>query len=276
MRLPKIIPVVVAAALLAPAAASGATYWKADGEASTLAAEWAEYSTQNNCAVTSDTVTPPDNRAQRWTAFSAKGAASYAFKVQDGDNCFGERAELGQGLPDDTHSVARRFNEGDDKWISFQTYLDASFPINANTWQLIMQIKHSLTVNVPAEQPELALQVRNGQYRMYPACCSFYPLGTAILSKWARWTWHIKFSKNASTGFVEIFADTDGPGGAAMHTALAKTFMATLTTDTSGASVPSHLRAGIYRDTAISGTTFDYLDGLTVASTRAEAEGSAF
>jgi hypothetical protein len=42
-----------------------------------------------------------------------------------------------------------------------------------------------------------------------------------------------------------------------------------------GAAVPAHLRVGIYRDPAITGNAHLFVDGLTVATTRAAAEANA-
>ena len=52
--------------------------------------------------------------------------------------------------------------------------------------------------------------------------------------------------------------------------------MQTLARTNDGTSVPAHARIGIYRNPTISGTAHLWYDGYTVATTKADAEASAF
>lgn len=253
--------------------ANGNVLWKADGE-QTLVNEWAEYSTAPNCAVTSDTVSS-DTRATRTTSPVAKGSNAYQFVVTDGDNCYGERAELGQALPSRSNFTdSRLFNQGDDRWISFQVNLGSDFPTRTPNWNVIAQWKGLAVANaVQMCCPMLAFEVRDGHYVLDNMGTSVWNSPPAVNGRWARFTFHIKFSTSASTGFVEILGDPDGAG---FRPLMARRSLQTLNQTTMGTAIPSHARIGIYRNAAISGTAHLSYDGYTVATTQAAAEANAF
>jgi Polysaccharide lyase/Bacterial Ig domain len=255
---------------------TGDVLWRADGEQS-LVNEWAEYSTTANCAVTSDTVTT-DNNALRESPVTAKGSYAYQFVVNDGDNCYGERAELGQALPSRTNFTASRlFNNGDDRWISFQVRLASDFPINTPYWNVIAQWKQLIAASGTDGSPVLAMQVRDGRYYLEnnasDGSWKSIAVASAVSGRWAHFSMRVKFSPDSSVGFVEIWGDPDGAG---MRQLLAPTHMATLRQQDNGTPVPSHARIGIYRDSRISGTSHLYYDGYTVATDRSAAEAGAF
>jgi Polysaccharide lyase/Bacterial Ig domain len=251
---------------------SGSVLWKADAE-SPLVNEWAEYSTSQHCAVTSDTVSS-DGDAFRESSVVAKGSYAYEFIVHDGDNCYGERAEIGQALPSRTNfSESRLFNEGDDRWISFQVNLGSDYPVNTPNWNLIAQWKHLAVPNVVGVSPEVSLEVHNGHYYLSNNGNAAWMGPTATTGRWAKFTFHIKFSSNPSVGFVQIFGDPDGTG---VRQLLAPKYMNTLSHTTGGTPVPGHSRIGIYRNSAISGTAHLYYDGYTVATSQAAAQANAF
>jgi len=90
--------------------------------------------------------------------------------------------------------------------------------------------------------------------------------------RWIKLTWHIVFSADPATGSLEVFGDlADGEG---MRTLVPQRMLATMKY-LDGAMDPVHLRVGIYRDPAITATAQLYVDGITVATTRA-AEGNAY
>jgi hypothetical protein len=255
-----------------PAPTDGSVLWRADGEQS-LVNEWAEYSTGPNCAVTSDTV-GSDPRVTRTTSNVAKGAGAYAFTVNDGDNCYGERAEIGQALPSRTgFSESRLFNNGDDRWISFQVKLGSDFPLNTTSWNLIAQWKHLVVPNSNDVYPEVAVEVHNGRYYLDDNGSAAWAGPAAVANRWQKFTLHMKFSNNPSVGFVEVYGDPDGAG---LRQLMPRRYMRTLGQNTSGVATPGHSRIGIYRNAAISGTAHMWFDGYTVATGRGTAESSAF
>lgn len=254
-----------------------ASGWIGDGEQG-VSKQWAEYSTNAHCAVTSDTVAS-DPEVKRVTSPVAQGLHSIRFTVTDGDNCFGERTELGQDLPTRAgFSESRRFNQGDDDWIAFQVRLDSGFPVQTSNWQVIAQWKQLVDTQSSYNgcSPVLALQVHDGRYwleRANPAqpCGSTisYDLGAATTGVWERFTWHIFFKTAGGT-----VAAYNGSGPARLAPITVPTLASEDLGD--GSPVPSHARIGIYRNSVISGTARLYYDGYTVASSRAAAEANAY
>jgi len=258
---------------------NGQVLWHAGGEQA-IADEWAEYSTAPHCAVTSDTVTS-DARVARVTAPVAQGQYSYGFVVNDGDNCYGERAELGQALPSRAgFTESHLFNPGNDRWISFQVYLGNDFPVGTGDWNVIAQWKQLVSSSV-VTIPMLALQVHDGAFYLEraPGAASAdmhtvsTRLATATTGRWVQMSLHIVFSADPTVGLVEVYGDPDGGG---MRQLMAVQHFSTLTVDAAGNAVPSHSRIGIYRNPSISGTAHLYYDGYTVATSRAAAEAAAF
>src|SRR3954454_22060083 len=113
MTLPTRLLVTIALALAATAAfastaASARTLAIADAEHA-LGKEWANYS----CADRS--------RVKRVTSPAAEGHRAWDVSVHDGDYSYGERCEIGMANPGPAGFPV--FQEGDERWISFQVYL---------------------------------------------------------------------------------------------------------------------------------------------------------
>lgn len=250
----------------------GTVVWDADAE-QTADQEWA-----SSCAYPAGAVAPPDMTTPRLTRSStvrAKGTYSYRSEVRDGDNCYGERAELGQGNPTRAGFENRLFSEGEDRWISWQVYLPTEFALSATTWQVLLQWKQLGALGTPV----LSLEARNNQFRLYKSDSNgntnnsiLMWSGAASKNRWVKFTLHVKFSPSASVGFVELFGN---PAGGEVVQLLPKTSTYTMKVDGSG-TVKSHARIGLYRNTTISGTAAVYYDGYTVATTREAAEANAF
>jgi Polysaccharide lyase len=254
--------------------------WQADAE-KPLEQEWAGLSTIGHCA---DIAYPgmTDSRISRVSSPVAQGNYAYEMSLQDGDECYSERAELGQGNPTRSDMLDRLFYEGDERWISFQVQLGDLFPLNPGTWQLVMQLKQLGSRGSPI----MALEVQDNQWQLArtthephnqypPGFQSSFPLGASRTGIWTKMTWHVKFSLDSNVGFLEIYGDLgDGQG---MRQLLPRQEMSTMKIDeTTHQTIPSHARIGIYRDTSIAGNVSVYFDGYTVATTREAAEANAF
>src|SRR4051812_10243765 len=81
---------------------------------------------------------PTPSRGQEGEAPVAQGNRAYRLEVQDGDNSWGERCEIGMGNPN--RSPFPLFHEGDERWISFQVYLPDDYPIDTPDWNVMFQI----------------------------------------------------------------------------------------------------------------------------------------
>jgi len=259
----------------APTGSLGTTFWRADAE-NTIDREWASYATPQHC---SNTTAPgmTDTRVRRDTSIRAKGTASYRLEVRDNDICYGnERTEIAQGNPTRSDMLDRLFKDGQDRWMSWQMRLGEGFPVNTGGWYDVIQWKQMGALGSPA----IALEVQDGQWDVTTTgsdpsrqVWGRSSLGPAKAGTWVKFTAHIKFSPSSSVGFIHFFGDLgDGRG---MRELLPLKKIATMKVD-GGRTIDSHLRIGLYRDKAISGTHFAHYDGWTIASTRAAAEAGAF
>jgi Polysaccharide lyase len=261
-----------------PPAQLGGVVWKADAEAS-MASEWASSASLPAAA------SPPSPDASRiaQSSFSVQGERSYRFEMRDGDGSYG-RAELGQAMPATAGFENRLFRAGEERWIAMQYYFPSTWP-TADTWQTVLQIK---PVTSGAGGPTIGLDA--GRNRLLfagntsvwgstagnvldgagPLAGHSYPL---TRGRWIKLTWHVVFSADPAAGSLEVFGDlADGQG---MRTLVPRRTRATMKY-LGGAADPVHLRIGIYRDPAIRTTQSLYVDGVTVATTRAAAEANAY
>jgi hypothetical protein len=267
-----------AVSLPAPTAPFGGIVWKADAESS-MASEWASNASLPAAA------SPPSPDASRisQSTFSAQGQRSYRFEMRDGDGSYG-RAELGQAMPATASYENRWFRAGEERWIAMQYYVPTTWG-TANTWQSVLQIKPVTpggggpTLGLDAGRDRLLFAGNNNVWGSVagnvfdgvgPLSGGSYPL---TRGRWMKLTWHVVFSADPAVGSLEVFGDlADGKG---MRTLVPRRSRATMkylgrTAD------PVHLRVGIYRDPAIKTTESLYVDGITVATTRAAAEASAY
>jgi hypothetical protein len=247
--------------------------WKADAESS-MDQEWAEISTATNCAIETFAGIS-DGRITRVTSPDSQGGYAYRVEVRDGDNCYGERAEVGQANPDRSDMTDRLFNDGQDRWISWRVDLASQALLDSTSWQAMTQFKHE---GGGAGGP-VTLELINGRWGLSLATsqdlnngtADHYDLGPAVLNHWARFTFHIVFSHDPSVGSVEVFGDPDGAG---MRPLFTNRTTPTLQYDSLNGNLwhPTHVRMGIYRNSATSGTAVAYYDGFTVGTTREAAE----
>jgi hypothetical protein len=259
--------------------ASGSVLWKADAESS-MASEWASNSSMPVAA------SPPKPNPTRigQSTFRAQGQRSYRFEMRNGDDSYGERAELGQGMPATAAYQNRWFRAGDERWIAMQYYFPTDWPSD-NTWQAVLQIK---PVDGGGGGPNLGFDA--GRNRLMfggndnvwgsasgnildgvgPLPGGSYPL---TRGRWIKLTWHVVFSANPSVGSMEVFGDlADGQGMRTLVPRHPRSTMKYL-----GSTMdPAHLRVGIYRDPGMTSTQSLYVDGITVATTRAAAEANAY
>jgi hypothetical protein len=227
----------------------------------------------------------PDPSRIAQSSFRAQGLRSYRFEVRDGDDAEGERSELALGLPALERYEDRWFYADEEHWIALQYYLPLEWP-DDYTWQTILQIQptspggggpiigldagydnHLKFYGNTNEWGSSAGKVFDGAG---PLAAGSYPVPQG---KWIKLTYHIRFSANPTFGFVEVFGNLrDGRG---MRTLVPRRTRATMKYD-GAITDPVHLRVGIYRDPRMTRPQSLYVDGVTVAATRAAAELNAY
>ena len=256
-----VVALAVTAGMLTSASAASAEILQTATAEHPWNQEWASWSCQNS------------TRFEQVTSPVAEGTHAYKLTVQDGDDSWGERCELGDGNPG--RNGFPQFANGDDVWISFSVYLPDGYPINTHDWNVMFQI-HQIG---DGGCPPIALSVQDGEFKLFNSSRPTYVLNTvekwngpAQLNRWTKFTIHLKNSPSDDTGFVELYSDLHGQG---MEQVLPRTYMHTMTARADGSAMINHARVGIYRNPAIQGTTSIYFDGFTIATDRAGAEAGA-
>lgn len=247
------------------ATTSGAVIYKADAERA-FTREWSGFTAAGA------------ERFTRVTSPRAQGAYAWRVDLHDGDPGY-VNGDPGQGnFPErsemNAHYDHQLFQENQERFISFQIYLPKSYPLDDNHRQTIFQTKWG------CNGPPISLEVTAGVWRVVRqqdnVCSNSNPTNLrsvpAIKGQWARFTFHIKFSPNPDVGFVKVYANV---GDGVNRTIQPKTFTSTMK-QSNGAARPLGIQTGYYRWVGQTGDTFVVLDGLTVATTRAEAEANAF
>lgn len=204
--------------------------------------------------------------SSRYQQFDTGGPKnSPAFRrltVQDGDDFFGERTELGAnesrfglGGPDGTFYLYQQGTTRTTKWFM---RLPTSFPINTSDWQVVQQMKQTqpYVASSPPSSPILSVEARDGRWNLMTNGNVLWAGPTARLGKWIKFLETVTYS--STNGSVQITID-----GVASPTFNVQTLAyATQAGDgyNVGDPIPSHLRIGIYHNPVIAGTHVDIAD----------------
>jgi hypothetical protein len=195
--------------------------------------------------------------------------------VFDGDNFYGERCELGKNGDHDAPNVLYR--EGQHRITFMSIRLPSSFPLGVNAWQDVMQMKQTQPAANGGGSPALSLTAFNGRWQLMQSTSPgpsniTRELWSAPARKgvWTRFAFDVRYSQHADRGFIQVHVDLNGDGDAGDPGELSQRFHTyTLKRETRGgtrdgvrpgASIPSHLRAGIYHNPLINCPT----DGCSV------------
>lgn len=154
------------------------------------------------------------------------------------------------------------FTEGQERWFGFSVWLDAAFPINPASWQLISQWhQQSGTGSPPVE-----LNVDNGEFALTGENAAGTAMGRQVIAAATRGQWHdfqirILFSATPSTAQIEVWLN----GAQALAT-----FSSPIGTIYSGPSEYDYWKSGIYRNPTQTDTPLTlWLDEMRVGTTRA-------
>jgi hypothetical protein len=177
--------------------------------------------------------------------------------VFDGDEFSGERCELGLNS---TRGPTAFYREGEHRVTYYSERLPSNFPLSANSWQTVMQMKQAQPSHDNGGGVALEMEARQGKWvasALWHEIASF----PARANTWTRFAWDVYYSRDPSQGWVQISADLNGDGdfddpgerSPVIHTATMATEIAGYPGDgiAAGAGIPSHLRLGIYHDPAI-------------------------
>lgn len=183
--------------------------------------------------------------------------------VLDGDDAFGERCELGW---DSLNGPTAFYHQGQHRLTAISIRLPTGFPLNAFSWQAVMQMKS--VPNNTTGTPVLELDAYGGRWRLRQSLSRYSASDSrelwsapASLNFWTRFLFDVRYSDRKKRGYIRVGVDLNGDGDFAdqgelsrgLHTYTLKVQPPgpVLAGIKPGRPVPSHLRAGIYHDTAI-------------------------
>jgi hypothetical protein len=180
--------------------------------------------------------------------------------VEDGDNFYGERCELGED--DWRHGPTAFYGQGSHLLTYISERLPDNFPLYANTWQTVMQMKQAQPSDHGGGAPIIEMEAREGRWWIgddWHALWSF----KAERNRWSRFAWDVYYSNLPHKGSIQVSADLNGDGDFEDPGERSPVFhVRTLKTEIDGPNgegdgiapgepIPSHLRAGIYHNPAI-------------------------
>jgi hypothetical protein len=181
--------------------------------------------------------------------------------VLDGDDYSGERCELGRN--DHNEGPTAFYHEG-QRWATyFSLRLPDGFPLDVQTWQVVMQMKQAQPSDGGGGVPILSMNAYDNKWIVDspdPGIEWTFPAQTGI---WTRFKWDVFYSQDASQGWLQVSADLNNDRDFADPGERSPVIRrATLKTEIDGPNgtsdglapgdpIPSHLRAGIYHDPVI-------------------------
>ncbi len=199
------------------------------------------------------------------THLTATGAAQpdsayRSMTTIDGDDTWGERCELGKN--DNRTGPTVFYREGQHRVTFISMRLPSNFPLNANTWQTVMQMKQTQPSDDNCCGPEIEMEARSGKWAVVDSWHELFSF-PAKSNTWTRFAWDVYYSQDPSKGWLQVSADLNGDGDFTDPGERSPVFhTATLRTEPegphgasdglpAGAPIPSHLRTGIYHNPSI-------------------------
>lgn len=186
------------------------------------------------------------------------GGAYRRLAVEDGDDVYGERCELGANNQEGPTAFYR---EGEHLITYLSERLPAGFPLRTRDWQTVMQMKQTEPEHDGNVGVALQLQVFDGQWFVlaFSHIVWAFPARTGI---WTRFAFDVSYSRDPALGSVRVFADRNDDGDFEDPGERSPVFQGpTLATEEpafaevdgieAGVGITSHLRVGIYHDPAI-------------------------
>jgi hypothetical protein len=196
--------------------------------------------------------------------------------VQDGDDFYGERVELGhneyrhgENRGRQTSGTFALYREGERKITFFSQRYGAGFTSSASDWQTIMQMKQTQPYagNGPVDgAPALELQLHHRRVGLYSFWSQKWSTASPPNGRWIRYALDVTYSQDPTKGKVRVFVDTNADGDfldkGERSPVLTMRTLAYVSAQGNGTipvgqSLPGHLRIGLYHDSAYGTATVD-------------------
>lgn len=175
--------------------------------------------------------------------------------VMDGDDVAGERCEL--GLNDNVEGPTAFYHEGQRRATYASIRLPSNFPLAAQTWQTILQMKQAQPAANAGGVPILEMQAWNNTFYVSSDKQVYFSF-PATSNVWTRFVFDVTYSADPAKGSVQVSVDLNDDGDIDdAGERSPRVFAATLKTETTGGledtiapgeSIPSHLRTGLYHN----------------------------
>jgi hypothetical protein len=184
--------------------------------------------------------------------------------VIDGDQVFGERCELGNN--DYLANTFSLYREGERRITFMSIRLPPTFPLATQDWQLVMQMKQTQPSDNGNGTPVLALEANGNQWKLLHSSSVDGSSDSvelwsapATAGRWTRFAFDVVYSQDTGRGRIKAYVDLNGDGdtldpGEQSPTIGTYTLERETAAETNpdddplpqGASIPSHLRVGVY------------------------------
>ena len=197
-----------------------------------------------------------------------EGAPEPVLSTNAREGRFAARFEIGEGGKRTELRVPARyaFDEGDERWFAFSTYLEPGFPTDTS-WCVLAQWKNDGEGSPPFA---LAVEKETREFSFtggagHPDGSRYHVrlAGPVVTGRWIDWIVHAKFSSDPAVGYYEVWRDGRlvipryHPRGGTLYPGL-----------------KSYVKIGLYRDTAITKEAAvlddDWRSGLTRSAVTGE------
>ncbi len=211
----------------------------------------------------------------RWSRADGRRQGNRSYRrltVYDGDDNWGERCELARN----EHRKGGRggrgtfnlYREGETRITQMSVRLPRSYRLNSSKWQVVSQMKQTQPAANGSGSSVIGLSARRGRWELTQSTSVLGSDNARILwaapahkRTWTRISLVVTYSQDPSKGSIRIFADRNGDGDVRDRRERSRVIHTyTLKRETTGGradgidpgeSIPSHLRVGIYHDTAL-------------------------
>jgi hypothetical protein len=260
-----------------------------------------------------DTASRPDALTGLWGELAAVGSSRYAYRtdggdsnsqangkaqgdsayreltVDDNDDYYGERAELGrnesrfgENSGSETDGTFALFHEGDHKIIFFSERYADNFDMTKDRWQVVFQVKQAepYAANGPVDSsPAFTLNVYGGKIVLDNFWNVKWTTKAPPHDTWVRYALDVTFSKDPAKGKIRVYVDRNGDGDFTdtreVSPVITGPTLAFVTEQAVvpagdppgpyvGDPIPGHMRIGIYHDPSAYGTTTVDFDNVQV------------